>query len=627
MKSHYRAVVIGGGVVGASVLYHLAKYGWSDVALMERSVLTAGSSWHAAGRLSRSQRQPQHGGASGLHHRPAREVETESGQSIGMHMTGGIHVASAPERWEWLQSSYRRFQAIGIEDVRLVTPEEIKARCPVISVEGVLGGMWADREGYLDTTGTVWAYAGAAKKRGAKVIEHNRVLEFKQRRRLVWDLVTEQGTVNAEHVVNAGGLWAKQVGRMVGLDLPLSPMEHHYLLTEAIPEIAALKTRAADGRRSGGLHLHAPGSEGHAGRHLRDAPPALVDGRRALGLRRRAVAGEHRPHRRRTRACSPALSRACRRRACANGSTAPSPSRPTAIRWSVRSRASRLLAGLRRHGGISARRRRRQVARRMDDPRRGADDVLGLDIARYGAFASNREYIKQTTGQFYARRFVMTYPNEQLPAGRPLKMSPSYAAMTAAGCRWGNSWGLEIPLYFAPEGFEENPTLKRSNAFDIVGAECRRCGKRRPARYLGVLALRGDRPRGRELARLAAGLAPAQARPRAPCADAVPDRTAQRRPHGDQLGRWDILDRGLLLPSPMAYALVRPPCSDGVQVRDISDDVIGFSLSGPKSRDLLARLTHQDVSNAALPFMGAATRTLACAREGRAPVGDRRTRL
>ena len=146
-----------------------------------------------------------------------------------MHMTGGIHVASASERWEWLQANYRRFQAIGIDDVRLVTPEEIKAACPVIDIEGVLGGMWAEREGYVDTTGTVWAYAGAAKKRGAEVIEHNRVLELRRRSDQSWDVVTERGTINAEHVVNAAGLWAKQVGRMVGLELPVSPLEHHYL--------------------------------------------------------------------------------------------------------------------------------------------------------------------------------------------------------------------------------------------------------------------------------------------------------------------------------------------------------------------------------------------------------------
>src|SRR3984885_5927009 len=131
MKAHYRVVVMGGGVVGASVLYHLTKYGWSDVALVERSVLTAGSSWHAAGgfhALNANRATPKAYTIDLL-----KEVEAESGQPIGMHMTGGISVASAPERWEWLQSSYRRFQAIGIDDVRLVTPEEIEVRCPIIN--------------------------------------------------------------------------------------------------------------------------------------------------------------------------------------------------------------------------------------------------------------------------------------------------------------------------------------------------------------------------------------------------------------------------------------------------------------------------------------------------------------
>jgi len=267
MKPHYRVVVIGGGVVGASTLYHLAKYGWSDVALVQRSVLTAGSSWHAAGGFHALNANPNMAILQAYTIDLLKEVEAESGQSIGMHMTGGIHVASAPERWEWLQSSYRRFQAIGIEDVRLVTPEEIKARCPIIIVDDLLGGMWADREGYVDTTGTVWAYAGAAKKRGATVIEHNRVLELKQRRDWSWDLVTEAGTINAEHVVNAGGLWAKQIGRMVGLDLPLSPLEHHYLDRDDSRD-RSLEDRAADGRGPGRVHLHASGSEGDARRHL-----------------------------------------------------------------------------------------------------------------------------------------------------------------------------------------------------------------------------------------------------------------------------------------------------------------------------------------------------------------------
>ena len=241
MKSHYRAVVIGGGVVGASVLYHLAKFGWSDVALVERSILTAGSSWHAAGGFHALNANPNMAVLQAYTIDLLSEIEKESGQSVGMHMTGGISVASAPDRWEWLQAAYRTFQAVGIEDVRLVAPEEIKALCPVISVEGVLGGLWADREGYIDTTGTVWAYAAAAKKRGATVIERNRVVELKHRPDGQWDVVTEKGVITTEHVINAGGLWAKQLGRMAGLELPVSPMEHHYLLTETIPEVAALE--------------------------------------------------------------------------------------------------------------------------------------------------------------------------------------------------------------------------------------------------------------------------------------------------------------------------------------------------------------------------------------------------
>ncbi|MDP6314535.1 MAG: FAD-binding oxidoreductase, partial [Arenicellales bacterium] len=240
MSEHYRVVVIGGGVVGTSVLYHLAKFGWSDVCLLERSVLTAGSSWHAAGGVHALNADPNMAALQAYTIDLLSQIEAESGQDIGLSMTGGISVASAPARWEWLQSAYRVFQTIGIEDCHLITPEEVKAKCPIMDTAGVLGGLWCDREGYVDTTGTVHAYAGAAKKRGAKVIEHTKVEELQQRADGSWDVITDNGSVHAEHVVNAGGLWAKQVGRMVGLELPLSPLEHHYLLTDTIPEVAAL---------------------------------------------------------------------------------------------------------------------------------------------------------------------------------------------------------------------------------------------------------------------------------------------------------------------------------------------------------------------------------------------------
>ena len=241
MKSQNRVVVIGGGVVGASVLYHLAKMGWSEIALIERSVLTAGSSWHAAGGVHALNADPNIAALQAYTIKLLPEIEKESGQNIGLHMTGGVNFAAAPERWEWLQHAYRVFQTMGIDSCRLVGPEEIKEMLPVIDIAGVLGGLHDANEGHVDPSGVVHAYAIAARKMGAAVVEHNRVLELNPRGDRCWEVVTEQGTVIAGHVVNAGGLWAKQCGRMVGIDLPVTPLEHHYLVTETIPEVAALE--------------------------------------------------------------------------------------------------------------------------------------------------------------------------------------------------------------------------------------------------------------------------------------------------------------------------------------------------------------------------------------------------
>ena len=146
MKTHYRVVVIGGGVVGASVLYHLAKLGWKDVCLLERSILTAGSSWHAAGGIHALNADPNIAALQAYTIDLLKIIQEESGQDIGLHMTGGLTLAGTPDRWEWLQSAYRVFQSIGIHDCHLVTPEEASKLNPIMSTQGILGGMWADRE-------------------------------------------------------------------------------------------------------------------------------------------------------------------------------------------------------------------------------------------------------------------------------------------------------------------------------------------------------------------------------------------------------------------------------------------------------------------------------------------------
>ena len=605
MKSHYRAVVIGGGVVGTSVLYHLAKLGWTDVCLIERSVLTAGSSWHAAGGFHALNADPNIAALQAYTIDLLGEIERESGQSVGMHMTGGMTLAGTPDRWEWLQSAYRTFQSIGIEDVRLITPDEAKEACPVLSTHGILGGMWADREGYVDTTGTVHAYAGAAKKRGAEVIEHNRVLELHQTPE-GWRVMTEKGTITCEHVVNAAGLWAKQVGRMAGIELPVSPLNHHYLITETIPEIAELDREVPlvvdlEGftymrqDQKGMLlgiyeidhqHWMMDGAPWDYGFQLQQEDPDRIERELTLGFER-----------------YPVLQKAGIK-TWVNGAFTFSPDGNPLV-GPVRGKpgywcACAVMAGFLQGGGVG-----KSLAEWMVHGEPEAD-IFGMDVARYGAFAENKDYIRQTTGQFYTRRFVMTYPNEQLPAGRPLKMAPAHSEMTAAGCRWGASYGLEVPLYFAPEGFQETPTLKRSNAFPLVAEECR--AVRQAAGLLDISGFSRFEVTGPGaeawLDRLLACRLPGPGRARL-----APMLSDGGKLKGDLTvfnwgdGTWWIMGSYYLRAWHVRW--FADHAGEGAVVRDVSDAVVGFGVTGPKARQVLDGLTEGRIAD--LPFMGCGT--------------------
>ncbi|MDP0927976.1 FAD-dependent oxidoreductase [Paracoccus onubensis] len=603
MKSEYRVVVIGGGVVGASVLYHLAKFGWTDICLVERSVLTAGSSWHAAGGFHALNADPNIAGLQSYTINLLSEIEKESGQSVGMHMTGGMTLAGTPDRWEWLQSAYRVFQSIGIDDVHLITPEEVGKRCPVISTHGILGGMFAEREGYVDTTGTVHAYAGAAKKRGAEIIEHNRVLELVQTAE-GWDVVTEKGTIRCEHVVNAAGLWAKQVGRMAGIELPVSPLAHHYLLTETIPEIAALEkemplvvdlegfTYMRQDQKGMLLgiyeidhqHWMMDGAPWNYGIELLQEDPDRIENELRLGFER-----------------YPVLQKAGVRN-WVNGAFTFSPDGNPLV-GPVRGKrgywcACAVMAGFLQGGGVG-----KSLAEWMIHGEPEAD-VFGMDVARYGDFAANKRYIKETTGQFYSRRFIMTYPNEQLPAGRPLKMPGAYSDMTAAGARWGASYGLELPLYFAPAPeFKEKPTLRRSNAFPIVAQECK--AVREAVGLLDISVFSRFEVTGPKaenwLNRVMASELPEAGRARlAPMLSKTGKLKGDLTVFNWGTGTWWIMGSYYLREWHMRW--FEDQISDGVTVRDISDATTGFALAGPNSRKVLEQLTDGPIAD--LPFMG-----------------------
>ncbi len=597
MKSQYRVVVIGGGVVGSSVLYHLAKMGWKDVVMLERRRLASGSSWHAAGGVHTLNADPNMAALQAYTIDLLPKIEKESGQNIGFHMTGGLTLAGTPERWEWLQSNYRIFQSIGISDCELLSPEEAKKRCPIMSVDGVLGAMWADREGYIDTTGTVQAYATAARIKGAEYYEEVKVDSLEQ---LTdgWIVKTDKGNIKCEHVVNAAGLWAKQVGRMAGIELPVSPLKHHYLITDSIPEVASSNfempmTVDLEGftymrqDQNGVLvgiyeidyeHWAMDGAPWDYGEELFQEQLHRIENELMLGFQR-----------------YPAIENVGIK-TWVNGAFTFSPDGNPLVGpvpgkrgyWS----ACAVMAGFLQGGGVG-----KTLAEWMIEGE-PETDAWSMDVARYGQYAENKRYIRETTGQFYSRRFVMSYPNEQLPAGRPMKMAPAHDAMTQAGCRWGVSWDLEVPLYFAPSGeFEEKLTLKRSNAHEIVAEECKSI--RQGVALLDITGFSRFEVKGENteawLDKIFATKLPKPGRARL----AVMLSSSGKLKGDLTLLNWGdgtfwIMGSYYLRAWHMRW--FNDQMQEGVSVRDLGDDICGFALIGPNSQFVLQKVAEGDVS-------------------------------
>ena len=222
MKTTTRVAVIGGGVVGCSVLYHLTKLGWSDVMLIERSELTSGSTWHAAGGFHTLNGDTNMAALQGYTIRLYRELEAITGMSCGLHHVGGITLADNRDRFDMLVAERAKHRYMGLE-TEIVGPEEIARMAPIVNLDGIVGGLYDPLDGHLDPSGTTHAYAKAARMGGAEIVLHNRVLETNPTAE-GWEVVTEKGTVYCEHLVNAGGLWAREIGAMAGVYLPLLPM-------------------------------------------------------------------------------------------------------------------------------------------------------------------------------------------------------------------------------------------------------------------------------------------------------------------------------------------------------------------------------------------------------------------
>ncbi len=617
MKSHAQVVVIGGGIVGCSVLYHLTKLGWKDVVLVERKELTAGSTWHAAGGFHALNSDMNVARLQVYTISVYKEIQEISGQDVGIHFTGGLNLAATPERWDYLKADWARHRVIGLE-TQLVGPDEIRRMCPIMDTTNILGAIYDPNEGHLDPSGATHAYAKSARLAGAEIYRQTRVMELNPTPDGGWQVVTDRGTIRAEHVVNAAGLWAREVGHMAGVSLPLIPMEHHYLITGDVPELASAKQMLPlvldlDGE----IYMRQEGKGVLVGLYEHNATPWALKGTPwdygqndllPPALDRLAEYLERGFQR------FPSVAQAGIRRVVngpftftPDGNPLVGPVPGLRNYWS----ACGVLAGFAQGGGIGLALSQWMVEGEPEG------DTFAMDVARFGDYATPG-YTTRKACEFYSRRFQMAYPNEVWPAARPTKTTPVYDALSGRNAVFGVSYGLEMPLYYAPENepAEETPSLRRSNAFPAVAAECRAVREAvgvfeaspfakyeisGPGATAWLDQLLACKLPGPGKIRLAPMLSPA--------GRMMGDLTLMRLSES----RYMIFGSGYLQAWHLRWFREHLPSTD-VELRNVSEDLFGFAVTGPRSRELLARLVTEDVSNEAFPFMN-----VRCMEVARAP--------
>ncbi|MDP6872529.1 MAG: FAD-dependent oxidoreductase [Alphaproteobacteria bacterium] len=606
MKSHARVVVIGGGVVGCSVLYHLTKFGWDDVVLIERAELTSGSTWHAAGGFHTLNADPNIAALQGYTIRLYRELEEITGQSCGLHHVGGVTIATDPNRMDFLKAERAKHRNMDL-DTEIIGPEEIKQLCPVLNTDDILGGLYDPLDGHLDPSGTTQAYAKAARMGGAEIHLRTHVRELLRKPDDSWDVVTEQGTINCQYVVNAAGLWAREVGAMAGVYLPLHPMEHQYLVSDDIAEVYERETELP--------HVMDPAGESY----FRQEGRGLVIGIYEQACEPWAVNGTSwdfgaellpdkldRIEAPLTEAYHryPCLAKAGIKRVIngpftfapdGNPLVGPVPGLPGY--WS----ACAVMAGFSQGGGVG-----RTVAEWMIEGE-PSSDVFAMDVARFGDYTTP-DYTRVKVMENYQRRFAITYPNEELPAARPLHTTPAYDIWKQQNAVFGAAHGMEVVNYFAHEGETpyEIPSFRRSNAHDAVAAEChavRTAVGLNEIHNFSKFQVTGP---GAEawLNRVLANRMPAVGRIALspmlnPLGKLIGDLTVSHiSPE-----RFQIVGSYAAQAYHMRWFEGQLPCP-GVQIRNISDERIGFQIAGPRARDLLSRLSNQDLSSDSFPFLG-----------------------
>ena len=617
MKSHARVVVIGGGVVGVSTLYHLTKKGWSDVVLLERTELTAGSTWHAAGLLPLFNMSYTVGQLHKYSVDLYKRLPAETGQDVSFHVTGNLRLATCRDRMDEYRKYCGTANTIGVP-FQLISPAEVKELWPLVNLGGdadtpaVIGALYHPDDGHIAPADLTMALRKAARAAGAEINEQTEVTAAVQMPGGEWKLTTNKGEITAEHVVLCTGNYARQTGRMFGLNMPAIPVEHQYIVYDESPELKAY-------RQSGGREL-AVLREPDQSYYFREERMGWILGPYEAGAPARFADGVPSwfgkdlfpgelerllPHVEAAQRRVPGLER-CGIKDIVNGPIAYTPDGSPLVgpAWGKRNLwiNEGHSFGITAAGGAGW-----QLAEWIVEGEPGID-MLAVDPRRFGAYTSKR-YLVAKNEEAYRDVFTIHYPDEERHDARPAKTSPVYDKLKRMGAVFGQRYGWERANWFAPDGVEPKDvwSFRRSNYFEHVGNECRRLREKVGVIDLTPFTKFEVRGPGAEawLDGLVANKVPVKIGRIALC-HALTKRGGIRTEFtitklADQ--HYYVVSAGAAERYDSDYLQKRLPADGSVTLRNITGSRGVFVLAGPRARDVMARLTDVPLDNKSFPWL------------------------
>jgi dimethylglycine dehydrogenase len=617
MKTHARVVVIGGGAVGVSTLYHLALKGWSDVVLLERSELTAGSTWHAAGLLPLFNMSYTVGQLHKYSVDLYKRLPAETGQDVSFHVTGNLRLATSRDRMDEYLKYCGTANTIGVP-FQVIGPEEVKKLWPLVELGGkdgtapIVGALYHPDDGHIAPADLTMALRKGARARGAEIHEQTEVTGVSRTPSGEWRLQTNKGEIIAEHVVCATGNYARQTGRMFGINVPAIPVEHQYIVYEESPELKAY--RAAGGRELAVLR------ESDQSYYLREERMGWILGPYEAGAPARFADGVPEwfgkdlfdgdldrllPHVEAAQRRVPALEH-CGIKDIVNGPISYTPDGSPLIgpAWGVRNLwlNEGHSFGITAAGGSGW-----QIAEWIVEGEPGID-MLAVDPRRYGPYTSKR-FVVAKNEETYRNVFTVHYPDEEREDARPLKTSPIYEKLKGMGAVFGQRYGWERANWFAPPGVEPRDrwSFRRTNYFEHVGNECRRLRSAVGVIDLTPFTKHIVRGPGAEawLDHLVANKVPTKVGRMALC-HALTKRGGIRSEFTiTKLGtdEFYVVSAGAAERYDADYLQKHLPTDGSVQLSNITMQRGCFVLAGPRARDVLAKLTDTPLDNASFPWL------------------------